>query len=157
MKKSISMILRSFWSLLLCFRNIIFQELAPRLIISVSRDVQRFDDISNRCVVARAVLQSLSLLISWFSEWVFSAKPSKHHYTQIVRARELKFWENVHPPSVTCQVSGVRCQVSCVMCFFLPCFFDKVMELVGGVSVINGAYTVSLTEDKDSHQQLKHL
>ena len=44
--------------------------------------------------------------------------------SQAVRARELKFWENVHPtPCVTCHISHVRCQVtgdrchmSCVRC-----------------------------------------
>ena len=44
---------------------------------------------------------------------LFSSKPSKHTYTQTVRVRELKFWENVHPPlRFRCQMSGVRCQVS---------------------------------------------
>ena len=61
---------------------------------------------------------------------------------QTVRARELKFWENVHtPPCVTCQVScimchvsGVTCQVShvrCCMLFFiyLFIFFGKRAEV----------------------------
>ena len=49
---------------------------------------------------------------------------SKHHKSQIIRARELKFWDNVHPPPhVSCQVSGVRCQVSGVTYFFF--FFQK--------------------------------
>ena len=53
---------------------------------------------------------------------------SKHlFYTQNVRARELKFSENVQPPN-TCQVSHP---------FFLL-FFDKVVGLVGGGSVVNG-------------------
>ena len=49
---------------------------------------------------------------------------SKHCQSQTGRARELKFWENVHPTlcvmcyvsCVRCQVSGVRCQVSGVRC-----------------------------------------
>ena len=42
---------------------------------------------------------------------------SIHCLSQTVRARELKLWENVHPPPhVTCQVSGVRCRVSGVRC-----------------------------------------
>ena len=62
------------------------------------------------------------------------------------------FWENVHPPpcvtcrmsGVTCHMSGVRCQVSCVTCqvsddFIFYFIFFKVVELVGGGSVINGA------------------
>ena len=36
---------------------------------------------------------------------------------QTVRARELKFWENVHPPQrVMCHVSCVMCHVSHVTC-----------------------------------------
>ena len=61
---------------------------------------------------------------------------------------------DVHlPPPVTCQESDVRCQVSCVMCHmsgvrcyisgvFGVFFSDKVVELVGGGSVNNGAYPV---------------
>ena len=43
-----------------------------------------------------------------------------------------------HVSHLTCQVSGVRCQMS--DCNFF--FFYKVMELVGGGYVINGAYPV---------------
>ena len=53
----------------------------------------------------------------WFSESAFSTKFSKHQKSQNVRARKLKFWENVRPkPYVTCQVLYVRCQVSVVRC-----------------------------------------
>ena len=46
---------------------------------------------------------------------------------------------------VRCQVSGVKCHVSGVKCHFFFLFSsDKVLELVGGGSVINGAYPVSL-------------
>ena len=73
--------------------------------------------VINRPGVAGAVLQSPLLLINSLIKSAFSSKPSKHHYTQTVRARELNFWENVHPPpSVTFQVSCVTCQVSCVRC-----------------------------------------
>ena len=55
---------------------------------------------------------------------------------------------NVHPPPcVTCQVSGVMCQVSGVRCQVSPLlifFFDKVAELVGLGSVINGDSPSSL-------------
>ena len=51
-----------------------------------------------------------------------------------------------NPTCVTCHVSGVRCQVSDFSCcdsHFLDLFVsDKVVELVGGGSVINGAYPV---------------
>ena len=48
-----------------------------------------------------------------------------------------------HVSCVRCQVSVVGCQVSGVMCYFFRvfiCFFHKAVELVGGGSVINGAY-----------------
>ena len=46
------------------------------------------------------------------------------------------FWDNVHPaPCFTCHMNFVKCQV-----YFLLFFFDKVLELVGGGSVINWAY-----------------
>ena len=44
---------------------------------------------------------------------------SEHLHSQTIRARELKFWENVHPPPcVTCHMSRVRSQVSWVSWFF---------------------------------------
>ena len=45
--------------------------------------------------------------------------PQKHHDTQTVRARELKFWKTVHPHHVShvmCHMSCVTCHVSGVMC-----------------------------------------
>ena len=53
----------------------------------------------------------------------FSSKSSKHHKLHTIRARKLKFWEDVHPPPcvtfpvshVTRQVSGVTCHMSHVM------------------------------------------
>ena len=55
-----------------------------------------------------------------------------------------------HRSCVTCQVPGVRFQVSGVRCqvsgvtFFLAGVGDKVVELVGGGSVINRASLSSL-------------
>ena len=50
---------------------------------------------------------------------------------------------------VTCHISHVTCHLSRVTChmshFFL--FFYKVLELIGGGSVINGAYPSSLLND----------
>ena len=84
-----------------------------------------------------------------------SSKSSGHLHSQTIWARDLKFRENVHlPPCVTCHMSRVTCHISCVTChvshvachmshFFSFLFFlDKVVELVGGVSVINRAYPV---------------
>ena len=41
-----------------------------------------------------------------------------------------------HMSGVTCQMSGVRCQVSGVRCHIIKKKVDKVVELVGGGSVI---------------------
>ena len=109
--------------------------------------------IFNKPGVDRAVLQTPFSLIHSLSNWAFPSKPSKHHYTQTVRARKRKFWENIHPPlCVTCQVSGVTCQVShvrfhmsgvtCQVSHVRWLFFDKVVGLVSGGFVINGAYPV---------------
>ena len=74
--------------------------------------------IFNRPGVAGAVLQTPLLLIHTFINSSFSSKPSKYHYTQSIRAKELKFWENFHHVShVRCQVSGVRCLVSYISFF----------------------------------------
>ena len=74
------------------------------------------DIVFNRPGVAGAVLQTPSSFI----EWSFSSKSSKQFLSQTVRARELTFWENVYHMS-----RGIM-------------FFDRVIELVGGRSVING-------------------
>ena len=70
------------------------------------------------------------------------AGASRNCQSQTGRAMKLIFLENIHsPPCVTCQVSHVRCQVSGVACQTF--FVDKEVTLVGGGSVINGAYTLS--------------
>ena len=115
-----------------------------------------FTFCGNRHGVAGAGLQPALPLIDWLTDlltdWFFSSQSSRHHKSQTVRARELKFWENVgphHVSHVTCHVSYVRCQVSCVRCQvagvrcdIFSFFSDKVVELVGRVSVINGAYPI---------------
>ena len=56
-------------------------------------------------------------LCHYLSQCSFSSQSSRHHKSQIVRARELNFWENVHPsPCVTCHMSHVMCYMSCVTC-----------------------------------------
>ena len=55
----------------------------------------RYRGLFNRPGVARAVLQTPSLLIHSVSWWSFSSKSSKCLYFKTVRARELKFWENI--------------------------------------------------------------
>ena len=57
-----------------------------------------------------------TFVIDEFSEWSFSSRSSKHHHCQTVRARKLKFWENVHlsPPAMS-HVSHVTCHMPHVM------------------------------------------
>ena len=94
-----------------------------------------------------------TFVIQTFIQSYFTSESSRYCKSQTGRAVELTFWENVHPPTicymscVTCQVSHVTCQVSVVKCqvslFLIPTdFFYKVVDLVGGGSVIYGAYLV---------------
>ena len=64
--------------------------------------------IFNRPCVAGAELQTPLSLINSLTDSTFSSKPLKYHYTQTVRARKLKFLENVQPLT-TCHMSGVMC------------------------------------------------
>ena len=51
------------------------------------------------------------------TEWPFSSQSSKHHNSQTIRARDLKFWHNDHHPlCVLCHMSCVMCHVSHVTC-----------------------------------------
>ena len=69
--------------------------------------------------------------IHLMSEWSFCSECSSHCPSQTVRAGELTFWENVHPPPcVTCHMSHVMChmsrvtyRVSGVTCYFFSSFF----------------------------------
>ena len=95
-------------------------------------------------------------LIQSFSHGSFSPNIFNTLSLPTIRARELKFRENVHPPPcVTCRMSCVACHESHVMCQMshVMCqmshvnifhFFegDKLVELVSGGSIINGAYPV---------------
>ena len=68
--------------------------------------------VFNRPGVAGAVLQSPPLLINWFIHPLVQIS-SKHCQSQTGRARELTFWENVHPKlCVMCHVSHVTCHLS---------------------------------------------
>ena len=115
-----------------------------------------------------SVLMILGLFYKHLRDWLINSLSdllvkisSKHSQSQTGRARELKFWENVHPTlCVMCHVSDVGCHVSRVTCnfslvtchlshvqicflfFFTLIFFDKVVELVCGGFVFNGAYSV---------------
>ena len=72
---------------------------------------------------------------------------SEHLHSQTERTREVHLPPPVmgHMSHVTCHVSCVRCQVSHVTChvsqYYFFCVLDKVVKLVGGGSVINGATT----------------
>ena len=49
-----------------------------------------------------------------------------------------------HTSRFTCHVSIVTCHMSHINLIFFFFFFDKVVKLIGGGSVINGAYPSSL-------------
>ena len=84
---------------------------------------------------------ALSLINSLTTAFSFVKISSKHLCFQTVRARDLTLWDNVHHPlCVTCHMSGVRCQITGVRRHT-----DKVVELVGGGSVINWATLSSLS------------
>ena len=77
--------------------------------------------IINRPRVARAVLQTPSLLNNSLSESAFSSKYATNLHSQAVRTRELKFWENVYlPPPVRCHMTHVICDMSCVTWYISP-------------------------------------
>ena len=69
----------------ICIRKVLRSTGLPRLV--------------NRPSVAGAVLQKPPSLIKSVGRWSFSSRSSKHHNSQMVRARELKFWDNFHPPA----------------------------------------------------------
>ena len=106
--------------------------------------------IIKRPGVAEAVLQTPLSFMKWLSHSSFVKISSEHLHSQTRRARELKFWKKVHlpptPSGVICHMSHVMCQVShvmCHMCFFLSSSFsDKGVNIVGGGSVISGAYPI---------------
>ena len=77
-----------------------------------------FHRVSNRPSVAGAVLQTPLWFIYSVTHWVpFSSQSSKHHNSQIVRARDLKFLHNVHHPlCVMWHASNVTCHMWHVMC-----------------------------------------
>ena len=78
-----------------------------------------------------------------FMECSFSSRSSRNHKSQIIRAREMNFWENVHPPLyVTCHKLHGLCQVSGVTYHFFFSFLYIVVALVIGGSVTNGAYPI---------------
>ena len=60
----------------------------------------------------------------WFK--IFFLQIFKNHNSKTVFARELKFWENVHPtPCVICHMSPVTCHLPCVTChmWYSICLF----------------------------------
>ena len=73
--------------------------------------------ICNRPGVAGVVLQHPGhWFINWLIKWSFSSISSGQHYFQTVKAKDMKFWDNVHScvSCVTCPWSRFRCHVSCV-------------------------------------------
>ena len=74
------------------------------------------------------------LLYDSLSHSFFSTNCSKHRYQH--RAREFFFLENIHP------TPSDRLKKICNFYLSYNKILDKVVELVGGGSVINGAYPV---------------
>ena len=76
-------------------------------------------------------------------------KKTTFFHTQTVRARELKYSDNVHPPptyhmsGVMCQVSGVRCQVSLTR-YIYDIFFFFSWTKWWGLS-LKGLFSTGLT------------
>ena len=93
--------------------------------------------------------------INFLIDPVYTALWDSHLYSLTVNARELKFWENVHPHHVSkviCHVSHVRCHMSGVMClvsyvwyqmYLFLLYLDKAIGLVRWGCVINLAYPSS--------------
>ena len=86
-------------------------------------------------------------LFHWFIQLFINSVshpfPSEYHQSQTIRDRELKFWENVHPPQlVTCHMSPVMCHMSHIKSHMQQLFFYKVVKLIVEGSVIHGAYPV---------------
>ena len=87
--------------------------------------------VFNRPGLPGAVLHTPLLLISWLIQSSFSFQSSRHHHFQTVRARELTFWENVHPSPPTCHMSRVTCHVLCHFFSFLLLFWTKWWNQLG--------------------------
>ena len=100
---------------------------------------------SVRCLQTRCSPRCLTntCVFHWLTERVsessFSSKSLNHLHHQTVIARDLNLWDNVHHSlCVTCLMPGDMCYViSIPLCHVKK--FDKVLELVGGESVINRA------------------
>ena len=74
-----------------------------------------FSRIINRPGVPGAVLQTPSSLVDSFGNSSFVKISSRHLHSQTIRDRELKFWEKVDLPNmscVTCHLSHVTCLMS---------------------------------------------
>ena len=106
--------------------------------------------IVNRPGVAGAFLQTASFLIKLVGQWVIL-------FLQIFRTPSLpnhksqrgKIFSHVSP--VTCHVSHVICHMSHIF------FFYKLVKLVGGGSVINGANPFSFFFFKETFFLCPHL
>ena len=60
---------------------------------------------SRGCSINTFVINSL---INSLSQWYFCSESSRHCLLQIVRARELKLWENIDPPPYSCTYCGQK-------------------------------------------------
>ena len=85
------------------------------IISSVSSKTISQTRCSRGCSTITFVTYLLINSLNSLSRWSFCSESSRHGQSPTVRAKELTFWENVHPPT-TCHMSCVTCNVSCVRC-----------------------------------------
>ena len=102
-------------------------------VFSVGRASLRLCVIFNRpseaghsCSIHTFVINVFINSLSW---WSFCLESSRHCLSQTIKARKLKFLENIHPH----HVSHVRCQVSAVKCHHIFFFWQRWSYMVGGL------------------------
>ena len=111
------------------------QSFSYQIALLLTKYARRWAIFTDSALWAGSVIESpcpcvcLSVCYSVPSGAVFLERSSSHHNFHTVRARDLKFWHNVHHPlCVTCHMSRVTCHVSRVTChvshvIFLIFFF----------------------------------
>ena len=95
------------------------------------------------------------------SQTSFSSQSSKHHNSQTVRARDLKFWENVHPIlCIICHMSLVTCHLSPVtyhiFIYLLLLFFIVTYFLYIFLLFVEGLLSTGIPRLVDEIWRKKH-
>ena len=100
---------------------------------------------------------TFSDILHLLCESAFFSNSSKYHKSPTVRARELKFRENVHPPQhVTCHVSYVMCQMSHITCHVSRAtfFLTKLWSLLVEGLLLTGTTPSSLYVEEVSQKKI---